>query len=383
MFLSVLIYGSLLWMMSKLSIKSFKTNTFKYMVYAALLFAFIFGIRYGVGRDYPAYLTNYLSYLKFGYSDAHDELGFDYYQRICAFLNFHPTIFFGIISFVEMYLLYYALRNRKYLLLPFTLIFFISAAWLPFSSGVRQAIAFCLFFLAVDYIDLKYWKNYLLLIFLAFMIHKSAIILLVFYPLLLIKKEWFSREKVQLLILFISIFLMLTHFAERLLGDFENILLLASESLSYDNYLDEQYADILYKKEEGIGLGQIIYIIIFSFCILYSNKVKEFFKDDYITRSYNLFFIGANMKFLFNGSNLFGRLTWYFEYFYLLIGACTLFYLLKTNKKMYYCFLFFNILLVIAILYKGNANFANYYFYWDKHQFELDHINMDIIKVSE
>lgn len=366
--------------MATLAQKASVTNRNKYIIAASFIFAFVFGIRYGVGRDYPAYLTNYVSYLKLGYSDSQDEFGFDFLQQLFSYFHFHPTFFFGFIAFLEIFLFYNVFRDKKYLYHSFTLIFILSAAWLAFSSGLRQALAFCFFLLALEYASKKDFLKYFFWLFIAFSIHKSAAILVVFYPFFLYKKEWFKKPWVELLVYWVSVLFMLSHVFESLLMNLDSQIQVIATLLSYDSYLQEQYADVLYTRENGIGLGQLVYILLYSVFIVNSKKVKHYFRDEYFSKAYDLFFIGAVLKCLFNGSNLFGRVIWYFEYFYLIVGAFTLLYLYQRNKRWYYVTLSLIVLIFVAVLYKGDINFANYYFWWEKSQFEADHAG-NVIKV--
>jgi len=352
-----------------------------YLVWASLFYAFIFGIRYGVGRDYPSYLSNYLTYLHNTTQITQDEVGFAFLQDLFAGLGAHPIFFFGFISFAEISLCYYLIRDKKELYIPFTIVYVLSAAWLPFSSALRQALATCIFFIALQYTDLKSIYKYYLLVCICFLIHKSAALLFLFFPVFLVKKEWFRRPTLELFFYWVAVVCMVTHVFESLFSIFESQIEALAVLMSYDNYLDSNYADAFYTRDDSIGLGQLVYILLYSVFIANSNRVKNYFKDEYLGKAYDLFFIGAVLKCLFNGSNLFGRVTWYFEYFYLIVGPFTLLYLHRRNKRWYYATLFLIILIFVAVLYKGDINYANYYFWWEKAQFEADHAG-NIIKVD-
>lgn len=381
MFLSVIIYGILFLVMVLLSNQAYRKKNNTYILFSSLVYALVFGLRYGVGRDYPSYLINYLWYLRGSVPINSDEFGFELLQKAFAGLEMHPVFFFGFISFVQICLFYYIFRDKKYLLVPFTAIYMLSAAWLPFSSALRQALAMSFFVIALRYTDVKGLFKYFALIFLCYSMHRSAVILAIFYPLFLYKSEWFKRPKIELIVYFISVVFMVTHVFESLLRTLDAQIFAVATFLSYDNYLDMQYSDRMYIREEGVGMGQLVYICLYSVFIINSKKIKAFFNDDYLLKSYDLFFIGAVVKSLVNGSNLFGRLTWYFEYFYLIFGAYALYYFYKRDKQSFYISLSLVVLIFVAILYKGDINYANYYFYWDKAQFEADHVGK-VIRVN-
>ena len=346
--------------MSLLARKADITNKWKYIVWASLFFALIFGLRFGVGRDYPSYLSNYLAYLN-GYQDENVEFGFGLLQEIFSDIGLHPIVFFGFISFIEIYLLYNALKGKKEhsILFSFTVLFLLSAAWLPFSSGLRQALAFCFFLIAIKYTDFKGGIKYFIFVLIAFSFHKSAAVLVLFYPIFLIKKGWFNNPKIELIIYGAAVICMLTHVFESILFSLDAQITAAATFLGYDGYL-EGYDDLLYKKEEGIGIGQLIYIMLYAIFIAFSDKVKRYFNDEYLSKAYDLFFIGSVLKSLFNGSNLFGRFIWYFEYFYLIVGAYIFVYLYRYYRRWFYCVLILVLLIFAAILYRGDENSSHY-----------------------
>lgn len=380
MLLSIVIYGFLLVIMSSLAHKAdIKNKKDIYIFGASLIYAIVFGLRFGVGRDHPSYLNNYLAYLK-GTPVDNDEFGFAFLQELFSGLNLHPIVFFGFISFVEIFIFYSVLKNnRKYpLLLPFTILYILSAAWLPFSSGLRQALAFCFFMLALNYTNVKGLLKYFILVFIAFSLHKSAAVLVIFYPIFLIKKEWFRRPIIELLLYGVAVVCMVSHVFESLLFSLDTQFAAAATFLNYDNYLEGDLAELIYQKDDGIGLGQLIYISLYAIFIAYSGKVKRYFNDDYLSKSYDLFFIGSLMKSLFNGSNLFSRFTWYFEYFYLIVGAYILVYLYKYYKRWFYCALLLVSLIFAAILYRGDENSSYYYFYWELDRYKTEHVGKDV-----
>ena len=77
-----------------------KTISFREpIVYVPILFfTFIFGCRYGVGVDYPSYLSAYL------YGEDHSwEFLFQLLTTSLSSINFHYCVYFGVIAFIEIF----------------------------------------------------------------------------------------------------------------------------------------------------------------------------------------------------------------------------------------------------------------------------------------
>ena len=80
-----------------------------------ICFSFIFGIRYNVGNDYMSYLDIYEGYAHY-YTIRDDlEIGFEFVTRLMAETGLHYSIYFGLIAFLQIFLIYYTFRKEGYL----------------------------------------------------------------------------------------------------------------------------------------------------------------------------------------------------------------------------------------------------------------------------
>src|SRR5690606_7555628 len=65
---------------------------------ALIFYSIIFGVRYGVGTDYFAYLEAYQHATIYGELTDNNEFLFDFLTLILAKNGFHFSIYFGIIA---------------------------------------------------------------------------------------------------------------------------------------------------------------------------------------------------------------------------------------------------------------------------------------------
>lgn len=356
---TIIIYISLIAITISFAAIARKTKRFEFVVFAISLYAILFGMRYGVGVDYPMYLQTYITPIENG--AFHFEPGFVALIETCQFLDFHFSIFFGIVAFLQLYLIFKSIKEYPDIYPYLMTTFMVACIWLSYANGLRQILAVCFFVLAITQIGKKrVWLHYALLI-LAILMHKSAVILLLFYPLFRAKRIWFSNIKLQLLLFISAIVISQFDVMDMLSKTIDD----AATLLGYDNYLEDQYAQEMEDKNINIGLGYIITAVINFIIIVYSNKVKEEYKNTWMPIAYNLFFIGIILHYIFIYSLLVGRINYYFYGFDYIMGAFTLAYLAKRNKFMFAFQLGLYCLTFVAVMSRMEENTALFRFFWD------------------
>lgn len=179
------------------TLKHSKNATIMFILCASVLI-FVAGFRYRVGTDFGAY---------YFYSDAYaarffeslktlDEPGFPLIALIARLFPHHgaASIFIAALVTISLPLItLYRNSNRLGLALLFFLFFF----WDGCFNGVRQYLAAAILFCGCRYLkDADFWK-YVLVTFIAFLFHRSAIVMIVPYFVL--------RRKVNLKNLFLLI----------------------------------------------------------------------------------------------------------------------------------------------------------------------------------
>lgn len=330
-----------------------KSYPIHYLIIPCLLFAFIFGCRYNVGVDHLTYLQNYL------YFPREYEPGFALISDFCTKNNLHFAIFFGIIAFIQIFFFLLAFRNKAYLYPYILMILFLSCIELNWMNGIRQSIAACIFIYATNFIEKKQSIKYIIAILIAMQFHSSAILLLPIYfitYLPILKNKWISIG-IYLAALFVNT-LPLEHFGLLFIN--------ASELLGYDEIYNE---DTLEAYDVKAGLGRFILNITFFIIILYSQKLKNFFKKDerWFNIMYNLYIIGMFGDIAFNKVNLLNRPFEYFKAFWTVLAAMMIYYLITTKKNRTMLFIFISLfaLTFLAKMLKGSSNYMEFHFFWE------------------
>src|SRR5690554_1485323 len=344
------------------------------VIFPLLLFAIIFGMRYDVGVDHTGYLQGYLNKIHVG----KNEPLFFLFAEIGWKLNWHYVLYFGVIAFTQALFFFYAFKNERYIY-PFLVFFlFTNGEWGFWMNGIRQAMAMCIWIFSIKYIeDKKLWK-YLIWCVVATLIHKSAIVLIVFYPILRNGRDYFKSIPLQLILLgsaFIlkEVFSVVFSYIEPLINTYTNIL----GSDIYSGYNMEVLMES-FRESDGTGLVYLFRIILNVTIILYSKRLKLFYNSKRFNIIYFFFFIGLLTMYAIPVG--FISLTRPFRYFYIfpsIMYAFFLYYLFKTKVRdtlrgsvhaiIYYglIFIFLGVFYLSIITSNEDASFW-YQFYFDQ-----------------
>ncbi len=363
------VYISLTIIMLYLSYIGRAKQQWKYMVYAVVLYAVVFGMRYGVGVDYFNYLNNYNAYNtssgQFGVSQNF-EAGFGLLTGFLASIHAHYTVYFGVIAFLQLFFTFLALKDEHRLYPYLIFSFMIGAYWLSYSNCLRHILAMGLWIWALKFITEKKIWQYYLAIAVACSMHTTALALLLFYPIFRWKQEWFRNIYLELGLLAVAVGLMMVNPLQSLLKNFDTLIAMAG----YEVYLDSDHANQM-NSEATLGLGFMVSLVINILLIVYSNKVKEFFKSKYLNIAYDLFIIGIMLKYIFINSMLFLRASYYFIYMIIIVTAFTMYYARQKNKPLFYALAALLVVLFFGTLRSGDDNTASYLFFWQKDLFYL------------
>ena len=342
----------------------------KYMVYAILAYTIVFALRYGVGADYLNYLNNYKAYSTstghWGVSQSF-EIGFTLLTQLMANLHLHPTMYFGAIAFIQLYFTVLPFKKTDADLYPYiVLAFMLCGTWLSFSNVLRQAIAFSLWAYALRFIAEKKPWQYYTTILIAVSMHFSAIILLVFYPIFNYRKEWFRNTYIQLLGLGIALVIMNINIIQSLIMQFETLIVFAG----YEDYLNKDQMQVMITNV-SVKLGFLLTLIFNILLIIYSKKIKDYFKSNYLTISYNLFYIGVLLWYILISSIGFRRLNFFFINLNIIIAAYALLYARRNNRTLFIVLIILMALTFIALMSKAYENDTLYLFYWQSNLYYL------------
>ena len=338
------------------------------MLVGLIIYSIIMGLRYGVGTDFFSYQNMYDGTL---YDfEVEKEPGF------IAIIKFATTFGLGnpfclfIYAFIQLFLIFKAFTEYKQVF-PFLVItFMLSEEWLMYANVIRHMIAFAIFVYALKFIVNRSVVKYILAIAIACLFHKSAAVLIVIYPIYLIRPSFFNKRAIQFVLLGGALVMMNLNFIQEFIAYFDKLIVL----LGYgDKYLMDDRMDM----EVSIGLGFLVELCIALTIILFSPKVKQYYNSPLINISYDLFFIGLLIKYSFIGSMLIQRMNLFFLGYTFIVAAFTMAYLFKTKKLMRYAFLLLYLLFFTGVMMSMKDNTALYVFNFQE---QFYHYKYDIMK---
>lgn len=149
---------------------------------AALILVFVAGCRYYIGADYYAYYGHYESYIvQFGDRlKTLDEPGLSFvYWLTSRFSHSGFSCVFVTNAIMIVLVLRTMYKNTNFLFLP--LMLYALMCWVATFNGMRQALATAIVFCGYPYLRDRKFVKYLLVIFLGFLCHRSAILMLPLY----------------------------------------------------------------------------------------------------------------------------------------------------------------------------------------------------------
>ena len=329
-----------------------------------MLYTLVMGVRYGVGMDYFAYLKAYKEAILYGEPAVERwEPAFKYLILTLAKHRLHFSFFFAIVAFLQMFFVFRAFKKNKEIL-PYVVLAFFAVALLSWQNGLRQIIAVAIFIYAIQFIYNKDWKRYYLCVLLAFLFHKSAILLALIYPIFIF--DWHkSKSNLILHNSLVLVSIAAGSFIERIMSvvltRLESILIL----MEYDDYADYEPMGDLTR-----GLGFLLKLFIVLIVVNLSNKVKEFYKNTPYSIFYTLFLFGYIFGNLITGSIILNRPNYYFQGLNFIVIAFTLAYLRQNyrngiNKLLYWGLIGMLLILAFSLVSGGDTSTSRYFFFWE------------------
>ena len=306
------------------------------------LFALVFGLRYNVGIDYDSY--------KGIYEDQDVERLEFIFKNITIFLHesgFHVAFYFALWAFVQIFFLLKSFRTEKYIYPALIFVLFTGQYFLLWMNVIRQDIAACIFIYSIVFIVNRNFFKYLLCIILAFGFHKTAIILILLYPIFQYKKNIFNNIYIQFVLFVISVYI----------GLKTNVVINTIETLfepfvllfEYELYSSMGVTDTV--QEVGLNLVVISGLLIDVFLILYSKKMKDYYNNNKFLCCYDIYFGGMCANLIFAKSYILLRPIRYFRFFKMIISAYLLYYLYKNGHSKKNVIVFFILIILHLFSY--------------------------------
>lgn len=329
-------------------------------------FTFVFGCRWGVGRDYFRYLDSFV-----GAVPERFEFFFQTITRILQGVGAHYSIYFGVWAFLDVFLLYYALRDYKFLYpyIAFLLIF--GSYYLPMMNAMRQYIAGLIFLNSIPFIEQKKLGGFAICYILAILFHKLSVILFVFYPLLRYKDDWFKKITPQLILFAICVFFSFN--GDILLRLIETPFVWFADQMGYERYTFDLLASDRFDRTQfgnNTGLGIWVKIFLTLPVILMSRKLKEHYHSSLFNMFYSLYFLGVILTLLLEKSIILNRVAMFFTIYQLIMLSALVHYCFNHKKGYKYqlvgiMVLLLHIPLFLNIISNPNSS-TQYLFFWQQ-----------------
>nr|AXY99857.1 wzy [Proteus vulgaris] len=240
------------------------------IIYTFISFSIIFipaAIRYNIGADYFSYV-NIFNEIKFNSDNYNKEIGFYFLNKLLIYLDADVQWLFVITSFIIYSFVYASYPYKNKALFHFI---FITTFYLVSYNLVRTAIVYSISIYILSILLFQKKNIFLILSFIiiAFLFHKSAILILTI-PLLyiIVPKRIFNFRSFSIICLISLVLFFL--FRERILNIIFNLSII--KLLGYDKYIHSIYAS---KVEYNSGIGIILSIVPFLIIIAFSKELNN------------------------------------------------------------------------------------------------------------
>lgn len=353
-FQTIMVYGLLTIIMFILFKESYRQKKNSYTIYALLIYSVIFGLRYCVGVDYMSYVVMYEKVASG--IDVEKEFGFVGLMKFFSALGLGIEWFFAFCAFFQLFFIFQLFKSQKDILPYLILTFMMSGEMVNYSNIIRNMFAFAIVVYSLKYIQNKSPLKHYFWLFVAFSIHKSCAIMVVLYPLYMLKSEYFKNRLMQYGLLVVSLVLMNLNYIQEFIAQTDSLMALLGYNEKYilDDRMDQKVS---------IGLGFIIELAIACTIVYYSPKAKEHYAKLPINIMYDLFVVGLVIKYSFIGSLFIQRMNTYFIGYTFILAAMEYACMRKTKiVKGRYILLGLYCMLAFSILYRMVENSAMFIF---------------------
>ena len=332
-----------------------------------LLFAIVFGSRYMVGVDYLHYLDFYL------HGGRDFEFGFQSLLDLMSGAGMHYAWFFGLWALIQVSLLYYAFRYERYLFPWFAFFLIFGSGYVSWMNIIRHQLAACIFLMSIECIEKKQPLKYYLWVLLAFLFHKSSILLIVVYPLIRWRKDWFVRRWVQFILLGIAVFLG-RHY-DWVIRFVEQPFLLFTSVAGFDNYalgILQNSLDDRTKFGQNTGFGLYAKLLKAIPVIYYSTLMKRYYRSDRFKIFYSFWFVALLTSIALESSIVLYRpFVFVTNFNAIIMPAYFLNFCFKRRNKVRLViavlYLALTLLLFLNIVMHGEQNYTAFHFFWENH----------------
>ena len=179
----------------------------------------LIALRDHVGADYNEYAYTFENVAKnfwLGANAQYRGIGYTYFEKFCSiFIGDNYYLFFAICAFISLWALYYSIINGSQDPTLSLYIYFCFCLYLGLLNQFRQGLAMTLAMVALTFLFKNKKKHYIIFIFLAGIIHPSA---LVCFVILFLHKIPINRKSITVYAVACAIVLFGFQFVEKILS---------------------------------------------------------------------------------------------------------------------------------------------------------------------
>lgn len=350
----------------------YDANKYSYRITFVIL-ALTYCSGYMTGSDWRAYELWYNDASIRNIQNYNKEFGYYYLMLIFKGLNFNFflfTIFIKSLCLASFYgiIKKYSLNYKDSFLSVFSLVC-LQGAFLFVNCPFRNVIAIGVFLYAFNKFYNSKFYLYIIFMLLAYTIHSSALIILIFTIIYKIFHTKFNDKKA---LYFYLIAVILSIFPQI----FKNLL----ENLKFISNLLESKIDGYVISEDAVSgsflsIGSVFNIVVFYFIYKYRKELKS-----YNIQLYHFTIIALILYRLSMIVPIFSRFYLFFIVFYII----SIVFLLRNTLKKYYLVWFVYCFLILVLVIRGNYAYLPYTNYWKhlitddlKSYYQRDKFNID------
>ena len=338
------------------------------ILFAIILFSITFGARWNVGVDHLQYLNEYQHYKNFGrFMRDNFEIGFEFITSIFALNGIHFFWYFFFFGIIMITPIYYFSKDFSFIYPYIGPVIILGIPFLNWTNGMRQNLAACLSLLIFHYLIKRKLIKYAFFVFLlSFLIHKSAIFLII---ISIIPYHKINLNRISYLLLY---------FFAIYLGNIDswvNLLKYSDVVASYSGYTNYSLSSDYFIDNfeiRNVGIRSVL-IMVYQVAIIWFYPIlKQRYEKFNFDIMFKLYFIGIFFAHVFkNSHHIFLRPLFYFDIFSIFVTCFLLDHFINFNNSKrfpFYLFIIFSIfsytlLSCYADLGKGLFDFSNYKFF--------------------
>lgn len=318
-----------------------------------LFFTFIAGTRWFVGSDFISYSYHFHDGLE---GVKNGEVFWEYLANGIHDNGYYWVIGFCVCAFIQIFFLTEALKPYRYLLIFFPFVLFGGRLWADINGAVRQMMVACALLWASRFIVKRQYIYYLIFVYLASLLHHSALYLIVLVTI----PGKLSLVKFRYILMGIVVACCIAGQTPSFQGLVEPLSSII-ESTEYSEEYGDKMKNTLEMGEsvEDLSFGPMMFsYLAITLCVLFAGPAIKRKLGDVIREFdfwYNMTFLYATLYFLFcNLGHLFIRPIIYLLVFQV-VTATVLFYYLweyrNENSNMKFAFLSFCVFIAMNTIW--------------------------------